>query len=103
MPQPRSRKISLKEYLDWGPTPATSTMAIDDPPGDGGTWELSLSTPSIEWEHMVDQLNEDPCADSMADSGQGTVIMEGGRTDVVGDEEVEIRDEGQGTHHGGHD
>ena len=92
-PQPRSRKTSLKEYLDQGPTPATSMKAVDDLLVDDGTQELSLSAPSIEWEHMVDQLNQDPCADSMADSGQGTVIMEGGRTDVAGDE-VEIRGEG---------
>ena len=38
---------------------------------------------------MVDQLNQDPRADSIADSGRGTAIMEeGGR-----DEEVEVRDE----------
>ena len=68
MPQPRSRKISLKKYLDHGPTPATSTTAVDDLLGDDRTWELSLSAPSIEWEHMVDQLNQDPSADSMVDS-----------------------------------
>ena len=94
MPQPRSRKISLKECLDQGPTPVTSVTAVDDLPGDGGTWEQSLSTPSIEWEHTVYQLNQDPHADSMADSSRGTVIMEKGKTDIAGDEEVEIRDEG---------
>ena len=56
--------------------------------------EMVEPAPSFEWEHMVDQLNQEPCADSMTDSSQGTVCMEGGRTDIVGDKEVEIRDEG---------
>ena len=42
---------------------------------------------------MVDQLNQDPCADSVMDSGRGTISIEGGRTDIAGDEEVETRDE----------
>ena len=46
---------------------------------------------------MVDQLNQDPCADSVADSGRGTISIEGGRTDITGDEEVETRDEGSTT------
>ena len=75
-PQPRSRKVSLREYLDWGSTSADSETAIDNPHGNGGAWELSLSTPSFDWEHMVDQLNQDPHADSMTDSGQGMVSME---------------------------
>ena len=66
-PKPRSRKISLKECLDREPTQATPTTAIDNPPGDDSTWELSLSMPSIEWEHMVDQLNQDPPANLIAD------------------------------------
>ena len=73
------------------------TTAVDDPPGDDSTQELSLSAPSIEWEHMVDQLNQDACANSIVDSGRGTVIMEEGRTDTAGDEEVEVRDEGLAT------
>ena len=43
---------------------------------------------------MVDQLNQDPHTNSMTDSGQGTVSMEGGRTNITGDEEVETRNEG---------
>ena len=69
MPQPRSRKISLREYLDQGSAPATPATAIDNPSGNGGARELSLSTPSFDWEHMVDQLNQDPRVDSMMDSG----------------------------------
>ena len=67
--KPKSRKISLKEYLDHEPTPTAPMMAIDDPPMDDSTQELSLSVPSFEWEHMVYQLNQDPHADSIAGSG----------------------------------
>ena len=63
--------------------------AVDDLLVDDRTRKLSLCTL-----HMVDQLNQDPHADSMVVSGRGTVIMEEGRTDIAGDEEVEIRDEG---------
>ena len=42
---------------------------------------------------MVNQLNEDPQVDSIADSGCSTATMEGSETDAdadaVGDEEVE--------------
>ena len=43
---------------------------------------------------MVNQLNQDPQADSIADSGCGIAIMEGHEANVAGDEEVEGRDEG---------
>ena len=43
---------------------------------------------------MVDQLNQDPRADSIPDSDQGMAIMEEGGTNVAGDEEVEVGGEG---------
>ena len=49
--------------------------------------------PLIEWGHMVNQLNQDPWADLIADSGHGTAVMEESGADVVGDEEVKGRDE----------
>ena len=54
----------------------------------GEIWdqELSLQAPLIEWGHMVNQLNQDPWADSIADSGCGTTAMEGSKADAAGDE-----------------
>ena len=43
---------------------------------------------------MVNQLNQDLRADSIADSGHGMAVMEGSEVDVAGDEEVEGRDKG---------
>ena len=43
---------------------------------------------------MVNQLNQDPWADLIANSGHGMAVMEGSEADVAGDEEVEGRDEG---------
>ena len=43
---------------------------------------------------MVNQLNQDPRADSIAGSGCGMAAMEGSEADAVGDEEVEGQDEG---------
>ena len=42
---------------------------------------------------MVNQLNQDLQADSIADFGHGMAVMEEGGADVAGDEEVERRDE----------
>ena len=88
------RKISLREYLNHEPTLVTPKTATDELSGDDSIQELSLSTPSIEWEHMVDQLNQDPRANSIADSSPGMAIMEEGEADVVGDKEVEVKAEG---------
>ena len=62
-------------------------VKFSKPPSD-----LSLPMPLIEWGHMVNQLNQDPQADSIANSGHGMAVMEEGGADVVGDEEVEVRD-----------
>ena len=43
---------------------------------------------------MVNQLNQDPWADSIANSGCGTIAMERSEADAAGDEEVEGQDEG---------
>ena len=40
---------------------------------------------------MVDQLNQDPRADSVMDSDQEIISVGGGRTDITGDEEVETK------------
>ena len=45
----------------------------------------------------MDQLNQDPRANSMTDSDRGMVSVEGGRTDITGDEEVETKNEGPTT------
>ena len=71
-------------------------MTADDPLGNDGAPDLSLR-PSLDWEQMVDQLNQDPHVDLVVDSGQGTISIKGGRTDITGDEEVETRDEGPTT------
>ena len=93
-PRPKPRKVGLKKCLERGPAPAASVVATDNLPGNNGVPDLSLSTPSLDWEHMVDQLNQDPHADSVTESGQSAVEVEGGNADIAGDEEVEIRDEG---------
>ena len=87
------KKISLKEYLDRKPTQVTSTTTTTEHQGDDCAQDLSLPAPSIEWGHMVNQLNQDPQADLIVDSGHGTAVMEEGGADVAGDEEVEGRDE----------
>ena len=43
---------------------------------------------------MVDQLNQDPHADLVANSAQDTASMGEGRADVAGDEEVEHGEDG---------
>ena len=43
---------------------------------------------------MINQLNQDPWVDSIADSGCSTTAMEGSEADAVGDEEVEGQDKG---------
>ena len=67
-PQPKPRKVSLRKYLEWGLALAASTTAADDLPGNNRTLDLSLSAPSLDWEHMVDQLNQDPRADSVTET-----------------------------------
>ena len=42
----------------------------------------------------MNQLNQDPWADSIANSGCGMTAMEGSEADAVRDEEVEGQDEG---------
>ena len=41
---------------------------------------------------MVNQLNQDPWVESIANSGCGTATKEGSEADAVGDEEVEGQD-----------
>ena len=59
--------------------------------------QICLSTPSLDWEQMVDQLSQDPHADSVTDSALEAVSMGEGRADITGDEEVESRDNGSTT------
>ena len=56
--------------------------------------DLVLPPPTVEWQHLVNQTNQDPREDSVTDFGWGTAAMEEGDTDTVGDEEVEEWDEG---------
>ena len=54
--------------------------------------DLNLPPPTAEWKHFITQLNQDPWEGSITDSGLGTVAMEEGDTNTVGDEVVEGRD-----------
>ena len=72
----------------------TLTVSTTEPQGEIWGQELSLPAPSIEWGHMVNQLNQDPWAELIADSRCGTAAMEGSEANAVGDEEVEGKDEG---------
>ena len=56
--------------------------------------DLTLPTPTVEWGHLMNLLNQDPREDSVTDSGWGMAAMEEGDTDTVGDKEVEEWDEG---------
>ena len=88
-PQPKPRKVSLRKYLECSLAPTAPTTVADDLLGNDRILDLSVSTPSLDWERMVDQLNQDPHTDSVTDSDQETISMGGGRTDITGDEEVE--------------
>ena len=68
-PWPKPRKVSLRNYLECSSALTASTMATDDPSVGDRIPDLSLSAPSLNWEHMVDQLNQDPRTDSVMDSG----------------------------------
>ena len=65
--------------------------------GNDGVPDLSVSAPSLDWKQMVDQLNQDPRANSVTDSAQETISMGEERADIAGDEEVECRDDGSTT------
>ena len=66
-PGPKPRKVSLRKYLEHSLALTAPTTATDNPLGNDRIPDLSLSAPSLNWEHMVDQLNQDPCADSVMD------------------------------------
>ena len=69
-------------------------MSTTEPQEEDWDQDLALPTPSAEWGHLVNQLNQDPRQESVADSGCGNVSMEEGDADTAGDEEVEGQDEG---------
>ena len=52
---PKPRKVSLRKYLECSLAPTASTTVTDDPLGGDGILDLSLSAPSLNWEHIVDQ------------------------------------------------
>ena len=95
--QPKPRKVSLRNYLECGSAPTTPATVTDTLPGNDEIPDLSVSAPSLDWEQMVDQLNQDPHADSVTDLAQETVSMGEGRANIAGDEEVERRDDGPTT------
>ena len=94
---PKPRKVSLRKYLECSSTPTAPATVTDDLPWNGRIPDLSVCTPSLDLEQMVDQLNQDPRADSVTDSDRETISVGGGRTDIAGDEEVECMDEGSTT------
>ena len=59
-------------------------------------WDQDLALPAftVDWEHLMNQLNQDPREDSVTDSGWGTAAVKEGDVDTVGDKEVEEKDEG---------
>ena len=66
-------------------------MPSTEPPEEDWDQNLALPAPLVKWGHLVNQLNQDPREDSVADSGWGTAAVEEGDTDTTGDEEVEGR------------
>ena len=93
-PQPKPRKVSLRNYLECSSAPTTPATATDALTGNDEIPDLSVSAPSLDWEQMVDQLNQDPCADSVMDLAPEAISMGEGRANIAGDEEVECRDDG---------
>ena len=67
-PRPRPRKVSLRNYLEHGSAPTAPATVTDALLGNDGIPDLSVSAPSLDWEQMVDQLNQDPHADLVTDS-----------------------------------
>ena len=96
-PWPKPRKVSLRKYLEHSSASTAPATVTDDLPGNDGIPDLSVSAPSLDLEQMVDQLNQDPHADLVMDSDREAYSMGGGRTDIMGDEEVEGGDEGSTT------
>ena len=66
-PWPKPRKVSLRKYLERSSALTAPTTVTDDLLGNDGILDLSVSTPSLDWERMVDQLNQDPHANSATD------------------------------------
>ena len=69
-------------------------MSTSEPQEENWDQDPALSTPTVKWGHFMNQLNQDPREDSVANSGWGMAVMEEGDVDTVGDKEVEEWDEG---------
>ena len=69
-------------------------MSTTKPQEENWDQDLALPPPLVKWGHLVNQLNQDPQEDSVADSSHGMAAMEEGDADTTGDEEVEGQDEG---------
>ena len=67
-PQPKPRKVSLRNYLKHSSAPTAPATVTDALPENDRILDLSVSAPSLDWEQMVDQLNQDPRADLVMDS-----------------------------------
>ena len=68
----------------------TTTSTLDE----DSDKDLTLSPPTVEWGHFINQLNQDPREDSIPDSGLDTAVMEEVDADMAGDEEIESRGAG---------
>ena len=75
------QKINLEEYQDQKQDQEALTVSTTEPQ-------------KVEWGHLVNQLNQDPQKDSIADSNHGMPATEEGEVDAAGDEELEGQDEG---------
>ena len=64
-------------------------VSTTEPQEEDWDQKLALPAPTVKWGHLVNQLNQDPREDSVANSGWGTASMEEGDADTMGDEEVE--------------
>ena len=91
-PQPKPRKVSLRKYLEHSSARLLPPWLLTTRWGMMESWTY-LSSPSLNWERMVDHLNQDPCADSVMDLNRETLSVGGERNDITGDEKVESRDE----------
>ena len=51
-------------------------MSTTKPQEEDWDQNLALPAPTVEWGHLMNQLNQDPREDSVADSDQGTAAMD---------------------------
>ena len=76
--QTEPQKINLEEYWDQKQDQEALIVSTTKPQEEDWDQTLALPTPSVKWGHLVNQLNQDPQENSVADSGWGMVAMEWG-------------------------